>query len=102
MDKYEAIENALCDELDDIGRKLESGTEMTTTDLDRVDKIVHALKSMATYKAMKESEEYEGMSGRNMRPGNNRSYSDGYSQGYYDAQSGHYPYMPMPRGGRGW
>ena len=100
MEKFDAIESAMCKELDAIGRKLDGGNEMSASDLEKIDMLAHALKSLATFKAMKEAEEYEGgYSGRPMR-GGNRSYSDGYSQGFYDAQGGHYPYMP--RGGRGW
>ena len=86
------------------------GTEMTDKDLERADKLAHAMKSLATYKAMKEAEEEydEGnMSGYRGRGRNGRyvsregatSYADGYSRGYSEAmrQSGHYP-MPMPDG----
>lgn len=100
MEKYKAIEKAMCEELEDIGRRLDGGAEMTPSDLEKIDMLSHALKSLATYRAMKDAEEYEGMSGRMGRYGRDgenysRSYSDGYSRGYDDARqmSGHYPMM---------
>ena len=86
---------------------------MSIQDLEKIDKLYHALKSKATYEAMKEAEEYEegGFSGRRGRSpstgryvsrDSGRSYADGYSQGYSEAMdqmsrdssmgnSGHYP-----------
>jgi len=102
MEHYEALEKAMCKELEAIEQKLKNGTEMSVQDLDRVDKLTHAMKSLATYKAMKEAEEYEGgMSGRRGRGMNGRfvsradgnSYTEGYSQGYAEAmrRSGYLP-----------
>lgn len=110
MEKFEALEKQMCMELEAIEQKLKSGTEMSETDLKRVDMLSHAMKSLATYKAMKEAEEeYEdgGMSGRRGRAMNGRfvsrdggsSYADGYSRGYSEAmyqQSGHWPMGPWP------
>lgn len=86
MEKFEALEKALCKELELIEHKVQ-GAEMSTADLDKIDKIVHAMKSLATYTAMKEAEEYDGgMSGRRGRSmyGGN-SYADGYARGYSEA-----------------
>lgn len=109
MNKYEGLEKAMCKELETIERRIASGAEMTLQDLEKVDKLAHALKSLATYNAMKDAEEYEmdGMSGRRGRAMNGRyvsrdggKYEDGYSQGYSAAmshmnQSGHWsPQMP--------
>lgn len=108
MEKFEALEKEMCKELEAIEQKMKAGTEMSIQDLDRVDKLTHAMKSLATYKAMKEAEEYEmdGMSGRRGRAMNGRfvsrdggsSYAEGYSQGYSEAmaQSGHMP-IPYPQ-----
>lgn len=94
MERFEAIEKALCKELEMIEQKLKGGAEMSAQELDRYDKIMHALKSAETYYAMKEAREYseggypQGMSGyrgRNMNNGRYMSRSDG--TGY----SGHYP-----------
>ena len=106
MDKFETLEKKMCMELEAIEQKLSGGTEMTETDLKRIDLLAHAMKSLATYKAMIDPEGWEedmGMSGRRGRAANGRyvsrdggnSYADGYSRGYYEGmnQSGHWP-MP--------
>lgn len=102
MDKFEALEKAMCKELETLEQKMKGSAEMSVQDLEKVDKLAHALKSLATWKAMKEAEEYEqdGYSGRRGRAMNGqyvsrdggRSYADGYSRGYSEAmaQSGHY------------
>ena len=112
MEKFEALEKAMCKELETIEQKLKGVSEMSVQDLDKIDKLAHAMKSLATYKAMKEAEEYdegeEGFSGRRGRAANGRyvsrdggnSYTEGYTQGYSEAMSqmngnsGHYPPMP--------
>lgn len=102
MDKFEMLEKKMCMELEAIEQKLQGGAEMSETDLKRADMLAHAMKSLATYKAMKEADEYEGeMSGRRGRAMNGRfvsrdggnSYADGYSRGYAEGmnQSGHWP-----------
>lgn len=120
MEKFEALEKAMCKELETLEQKLKGTAEMSVQDLEKVDKLAHAMKSLATYKAMKEAEEEygegeEGFSGRRGRAMNGRyvsrdggsSYSDGYSQGYAEAMSqmnggnsGHYPMMPPYYPGR--
>lgn len=106
MNKFESLEKAMCKELEAIEQKLKGGTEMSETDLKRVDLLAHAMKSLATYTAMKEAEEYdeEGkMSGRRGRAMNGRYVSRDYGpQSYDDGYSGHYPYPPtMGYGYRG-
>ena len=81
MDKFETLEKAMCKEMEALEHKLQGGTEMSTADLDKIDKLAHALKSLATYKAMREAGEYDDM--RHMPAGN--SYADGYSRGYSEA-----------------
>lgn len=111
MSNFESLEKAMCKELEAIDQKLKSGVDLNTNELDRADKLAHALKSLATYTAMKNSEEYGdyegGMSGYRGRGANGRyvsreagnSYAEGYSRGYnearsqMEAQSGRYPYM---------
>ena len=108
MEKYEGIENALKKEIKALETKYSSGAEMSKEELDRLDKLTHTMKSLASYyKVMYDLEECEpsnetmhGYSGRN-----SQSYSDGYSHGYNEAmrQSGrgynryplgnNYPYM---------
>lgn len=109
---HEVLEQKMCKELEQLQAKYAANPaqQMTPQDLEMIDKLYHALKSMATYTAMKEAEEYEagGMSGRRGRAANGRyisrdmdhpqSYSDGYAEGYSEAMnqmnggnSGHYP-----------
>lgn len=73
------------------------------------DLLAHAMKSLATYSAMKESEGWGETSERHSYSRDDgysgRSYADGYTQGYRDAQhSGHYPMMPeyAYHNGRNW
>ena len=81
--RYEDLEEAICKELEMLDKKYagEPG-EMSVSDVEKADKLYHALKSAETYHAMKdasEMEEGEGdMSGRGMR---RRSY-DGYGRSY--------------------
>ena len=94
--KFEVLEKKMCMELTALEEKVKGSGEMSVQDLDKIDKLVHAMKSLATYNAMKEAEEYEmdGMSGRRGRsPSTGRymsrdggqSYADGYSRGYAEA-----------------
>lgn len=108
MEKFEMLEKEMCKELEAIEQKLKAGTEMSTADLEKIDKLTHAMKSLKTYMAMLEAEEGysedSGMSGRRGRAMNGRyvsrdggSYADGYSRGYSEAmnqQSGHWPMPP--------
>lgn len=92
MDKFESLEKTMCQELEAIEQKIKGGAEMSETDLKRVDMLAHAMKSLATYKAMKEAEEYEyddGMSGRRGRGMNGRYMSRDYGPRSYD-------YPPYP------
>lgn len=50
---FEHIENAMCDELDRLNEEYKGGKEITSGDLAKADLIGHALKSLATYEAMK-------------------------------------------------
>ena len=78
MNKFEALEKAMCKELEIIEQRMKTGAEMSTAALEKVDKLTHARKSLATYTAMKEAEEYEemdGMSGRRGRAANGRYIS---------------------------
>lgn len=98
MKCHEVLEQKMLKELEMVEAKISSnqGQQMTDKDVELIDKLYHALKSLATYKAMKEAEEgmgggYSGARGRGAngqyisRDGN--SYSSGYEQGYDDAMS---------------
>lgn len=101
------LEEKMCHELDIIADKYGNGQEMSVQDLEKIDKLYHALKSMKTYHAMVDAEEYmdDGFSGNMYRHGgysgyrgramNGRfvsrnganSYSEGYTRGYSEAMS---------------
>lgn len=106
MKRYENLDRAMCNELEKLDRKYAGEVgEMSADDLEIADKALHALKSGATYYAMKEAEEWdEEASGRGM-PG--RSYArrrdarGRYVSGDYDGWSGHWPNMPRPDYDRG-
>ena len=105
MKNHNILEQKLCKEIELIENKYQNNAgEMAIQDVEKLDKLYHTLKSMATYNAMKEAEEYGegGMSGRRGRGSDGRyvsrdsgeSYSDGYERGYSEAMnhSGHrYP-----------
>lgn len=112
--KHELLEQKLCKEIELIESKYTNGPgEMSIQDIEKLDKVFHALKSMKTYYAMKDAEEYSegGFSGRRGRGADGRyvsrdakdGYSEGYERGYSEAMnhmggnSGHYPPMYQPR-----
>lgn len=113
--KYKILEQKMCKELELLEEKYRGGADMAPQDLDRIDKLYHALKSKATYDAMKEAEEgYDDglsgrrgrsvMTGRYMSRDGGESYAEGYSRGYSEAMnqmngennSGHYPMGGYP------
>lgn len=67
---YMNLEKNMCRELEALEEKYRNGAEMSEGDLRRIDLLVHSLKSMATYKAMKQAEGYE-----------NNQYQENYNQG---------------------
>lgn len=78
---YKNLEKAMCKELEKLDKKYTAETEMTDVDAERADKLYHALKSAATYHAMKDAEEEddeEGYSGEG-RSYRGRSYGMGRS-----------------------
>ena len=103
MKRYENLEEALCKELEMLNKKYSGDVgEMSVQDVEKADKLYHALKSAATYHAMKDAEGWEGRdaSGRSYRRGRDSmgrytSYGPGYSGEGYPGWSGHYPdWMP--------
>lgn len=101
--RYENLEETMCNELEKLDKKYggEHG-EMSVQDAEKIDLLYHALKSAATYHAMKDSEGWEekDASGRSYRRGRDsmgryvsREMGPGYSGEY--GYSGHYPeWMP--------
>jgi len=59
---FEAICDAIHKEMDALEEKYQRGAEMNGQDLEHIDKMAHALKSLATYDAMKGHSEYDGSS----------------------------------------
>lgn len=100
MKHYEKLEEAMCKELEKLDRKYASDMpEMTTQDVEKADILYHALKSAATYHAMKDADEWEkrGMerSERRGRDEMGRYTSRDMDYGR-DGWSGHYPNGWLP------
>ena len=76
MKKFMNLEYKLCKELEQLEEKYRNGSDMSEGDLRRIDLLVHSMKSLATYTAMKEAEDAHQMS---QMSGYNNSYSDGNS-----------------------
>ena len=106
---YEAIKKSMRKEMDALDQKLKGGVEMSVNDLDKIDKLAHAMKSLATYEAMTEYEDEDmnmsgrrgrGMNGQYVSRNGGRSYDDGYSRGYSEAmhRGMRYPMMYPPDG----
>lgn len=96
---HDLLEQKMCEEVKLIEKKYSTGTaEMSLDDLKKLDLLYHALKSKATYDAMKDAEEYgydrNQMSGRMMPRISGHYYDD---RSYADGYSGGYPYPPRPR-----
>lgn len=68
---FENICGVLHDELEMINEQYKDGHEITSGDLEKVDKIAHALKSLECYKEMKG--EMDGMSERSYARGRSRT-----------------------------
>ena len=82
MDEKMRTLHELCEvisrELEDVSQKIRSaGGGMSAGDLELVDKLTHALKSIKTTMAMMESEDEGGYSGNYMMPRYGYAYADG-------------------------
>ena len=82
---FEGICDAIHRELDELEQKFESGAKMNAQELEHIDKMAHALKSIATYDAMKGHSEYDG--GSYMR-GRSRTTGRYISRDGYDPRDG--------------
>jgi len=78
--------NGICDalhrELGELEDKFASGAKMNGQELEHIDKMAHALKSLATYEAMTGNSGYDGDSyarGRSRMTGRYVSRDGGYS-----------------------
>lgn len=75
----------LSEELKKANDKLaKNGNQMTASDLDYIDKLTHAIKSVKTTKAMLESEDGYSSRGRSMNMGSSNMYMPRYA---YDDMS---------------
>ena len=114
MEMHENFKRHLCKEIEELESQVTRNQNMSSQDLEKLDKMYHLKKSLLTADAMEEAtEDYEdGMSGRRGRGANGRyvsrdTYAEGYSRGYSEAMehprnqmSGHYPdpcYNPPDR-----
>ena len=52
---FEIITDVLHHEMDELEEKFDGGAKLTQQDLDTIDKVLHSLKCLATYEAMKET-----------------------------------------------
>jgi len=103
MKHYENLEEAMCRELEMLDKKYGGETkEMSPQDVERADILYHALKSAATYHAMKDADEWEeeesGARGRSYARNSDSYARRRDSMGRYfsrdmDGYSGHYPPM---------
>lgn len=76
---------ALMEELEDYSKKIEKSDGMSVGDLEAVDKLTHALKSVKTTIAMMEADE-EG--GNSFRGGNSNRFMPWYGGPSYEGGSG--------------
>lgn len=79
---FEGICEAIRKEMDLLDEKYAKGTQLSGQDLEHIDMMAHALKSLATYDAMKGSSEYGGDSyarGRSRMTGRYVSRDGGFS-----------------------
>lgn len=102
MKRYENLEESMCRELEKLDKKYAGETaEMSVQDAQKIDMLYHALKSAATYHAMKDAEGWEDKdaSGRSYRRGRDamgRYTSRDMGPEYFGGHSGHYPEWMYP------
>ena len=86
---YEAICEAIHKEMDVLEDKYAKGTQLSGQDLEHIDKMAHALKSLATYDAMKGNSEYGGSYDSYAR-GRSRTTGRYISRDGYEPRDGYY------------
>ena len=88
---FEGICEAIHKEMDMLDDKYAKGTQLSKNDLEDIDKMAHALKSLATYDAMKGNSEYDGSyaRGRSRTTGRYISRDNEMTAGY-DPREGSY------------
>ena len=78
---YIHLRQKMCKELESLEEKYRNGAEMSEGDLRRIEMLTHAMKSLATYVAMKEAEDYRTEQNYNEQRSYN-SYNNGYGNSY--------------------
>ena len=87
---FEGICEAIHREMDILEEKYSKGTQLSGQDLEHIDKMAHALKSLKTYEAMTGNSEY-GYDGGSYARGRSRMTGRYVSRdGGYDAPEGSY------------
>jgi len=88
---FEAICEAIHKEMDMLEDKYSKGTQLSGQDLEHIDKMAHALKSLATYDAMKGNSEYGGSyDGGSYARGRSRMTGRYISRDGYESRDGYY------------
>ena len=83
---FEGICEAIHREMDQLEEKYSSGAQLSGQDLEHIDKMAHALKSLKTYEAMGGNSEYDGSYAR----GRSRTTGRYVSRDGYDSREGSY------------
>lgn len=87
---FDAICEAIHKEMDMLEDKYSKGTQLSGQDLEHIDKMAHALKSLKTYEAMCGNSEYGGSYDSYAR-GRSRTTGRYISRdGGYDSRDGYY------------
>ena len=101
IEAYEVIKKQLCREIIQIAESVQKANSMSTQDLEKLEKLYHTKKEMLRVEELEDMlgipmENENGMSGYRGRAINgryvsrtagNRSYSNGYADGYSEAMS---------------
>ena len=94
---FEGICESLHREMDRLDEKLSKGSQLNAQDLEHIDKMAHALKSIVGYEAMKSSSEYGGSyeggsyaRGRSRMTGRYVSRDEGPGYSGYESNEGGY------------
>ena len=83
---FEGICEAIHREMDQLEDKYSGGAQLSGQDLEHIDKMAHALKSLKTYEAMSGNSEYDGSYAR----GRSRTTGRYVSRDGYDPREGSY------------
>ena len=70
---FEGICEALHREMEQLDEKFSKGAQMSSQELEHIDKMAHALKSLATYEAMQGSSAMSGYQGDSYARGRSRT-----------------------------